>query len=372
VTRVLRICIAALACALAVSAAAFAKDLAIPGQQMWTDTGVDVAAGTQLTISANGSIRFSSTDAGKTPDGDPACTAPPSFLAPGLTCYSLVGRIGSGTPFEVASQDTLIAGNSGRLFLAPNDDSFFDNSGSWQAHIEGAGQFPSTGWWAPSHAAPIGDAAANGGLTITWTASYVYPYSGQPGAWYVDLVYRNGASQPLGFDCAGQTDPSSTVERIAGTGGGVVAASATLCSRHPDFRTTVGPGGSFDGWAIFSVVPRIGSRVSIQLGASGSSSYVDPFARSFSATPPGEQPQAAPAASPAAGRSGAPAAGTPAEPLRPRAASTKRRNASTHSRTKRRCAHRAAKRRGHLRRCRPVNRSSARRSGGKPGPNRGR
>ena len=114
---------------------------AVPGSQEWTDTGIIVQAGQQLTITAAGEIYVGATSASESPAGLPGCTPAVSypaqsaqFPAPSLTCWSLIARIGDGAPFEVGSSAQLTA-TSGDLYLGVNGDSFAANSGSWSATI---------------------------------------------------------------------------------------------------------------------------------------------------------------------------------------------------------------------------------------------
>lgn len=114
---------------------------AVPGSQEWTDTGIIVQAGQQLTITGAGEIYVGATSASESPAGIPGCTPAASypaqsaqFPAPSLTCWSLIARIGDGAPFEVGSSAQLTA-TSGDLYLGINGDSFAGNSGSWSATI---------------------------------------------------------------------------------------------------------------------------------------------------------------------------------------------------------------------------------------------
>jgi eukaryotic-like serine/threonine-protein kinase len=114
---------------------------AVPGSQGWTDTGITLRAGDRLTIAASGEIYLGATAAGEGPAGNPGCTPAASypaqsaqFPAPGLSCWSLIARIGAGAPFEVGSSAQLTAA-SGDLYLGINGDTFTGNSGSWQATI---------------------------------------------------------------------------------------------------------------------------------------------------------------------------------------------------------------------------------------------
>ena len=121
---------------------------AVPGSQEWTDTGIIVQAGQQLTITAAGEIYVGATSASESPAGIPGCTPAASypaqsaqFPAPSLTCWSLIARIGDGAPFEVGSSAQLTA-TSGDLYLGINGDSFAGDSGSWSATITARSRQP--------------------------------------------------------------------------------------------------------------------------------------------------------------------------------------------------------------------------------------
>jgi hypothetical protein len=57
------------------------------------------------------------------------------FPAPELPCWSLIGRIGHGRPFEVGTS-ILITATTGRLYLGVNDNSFSANTGIWAVNIK--------------------------------------------------------------------------------------------------------------------------------------------------------------------------------------------------------------------------------------------
>jgi hypothetical protein len=107
----------------------------VPGNQPWTDTGLDLNQGDQVTITASGTIKIAGSDPGKTPAGVPGCIESEKGLAPGLTCVALIGRIGDGAPFEVGTGISFLVDNPGRLYLGVNDSVFEDNSGSWTVDI---------------------------------------------------------------------------------------------------------------------------------------------------------------------------------------------------------------------------------------------
>lgn len=116
---------------------ASSQTVSVPAGQPWTDTGIDVPAGAHLQISASGIIKIAGSDPGKGPSGGPPCLAADGWVAPGLVCWSLIGRVAGGTPFAVGDGVDLIAPAAGRLELGVNDDSatFSDNSGAWTAVV---------------------------------------------------------------------------------------------------------------------------------------------------------------------------------------------------------------------------------------------
>jgi len=113
----------------------------VPAYQPWTFTEINLRAGEAFTIAAEGTIVTNLAGATALPDGTrPDCRVAGEvhipFVAPGLPCWSLLGRIGPrGAIFEVGSRANLVAGNSGQLYLGVNDNFFGDNSGSWTAHV---------------------------------------------------------------------------------------------------------------------------------------------------------------------------------------------------------------------------------------------
>lgn len=114
--------------------------LVLSATQEWTNTKVTVAAGDNIGITADGQISVSPTES-VGPAGDPSCTPAQeypgaAFPAPDLPCWSLIARIGNGTPFEVGTSALITNAASGVLFLGINDNSFSGNSGSWNVNIK--------------------------------------------------------------------------------------------------------------------------------------------------------------------------------------------------------------------------------------------
>ncbi|HEX2808918.1 MAG TPA: DUF6777 domain-containing protein, partial [Kineosporiaceae bacterium] len=125
-----------------------AQQVAVPGTQPWTDTGIYLSeASVSFTASGTVNIYAGRADSNKTPDGTgpvhPNCIASPTtfggqWIAMGLPCWSLIGRIGSGPPFEVGAKATHAVPSPGELYLGVNDKSlgsFADNSGKWTVQV---------------------------------------------------------------------------------------------------------------------------------------------------------------------------------------------------------------------------------------------
>jgi hypothetical protein len=121
--------------------------ITVPGTQPWTDTGIDLNQGDQVTFTASGTIKISPADPGTTPAGSPDCIAlngrqldknSENWLTPGLSCWSLVGRTGEdGAPFQIGTSLSFPVETAGRLYFGVNDEigRFGNNSGSWTVDI---------------------------------------------------------------------------------------------------------------------------------------------------------------------------------------------------------------------------------------------
>ena len=133
-------------------AAASAVPVTVSVTETFTDTGLKVRSGATITIHAAGQVQYRSRHVRKaSPAGIPwgkscrdianqASSAP--FPAPGLPCWSLIGKIGSGKPFEVGRAKTFVASADGALLLGINDNYLPDNAGSWVVSVAGAGALP--------------------------------------------------------------------------------------------------------------------------------------------------------------------------------------------------------------------------------------
>ena len=121
--------------------------LRLKTHQDFTPTGVVLKVGDNVTITTSGTIVFGG---GLTSQQSPAgvawgkpCNAvfagthqrQRPWPTPGLRCWSMVGRVGAGAPFEVGTGTTFRATQAGPLILGVNDNFVRDNQGNWFATI---------------------------------------------------------------------------------------------------------------------------------------------------------------------------------------------------------------------------------------------
>jgi hypothetical protein len=138
------------------SARAAIYTLSVPNSQPWYDTGIDIASGSQLNISALGIVQYGPLTAqmANANGGDYTGTQFfPTAVYPSTIIVSLIGKIGgttdigTGTPVPegtpgngpgfvgVSYNQPILSG--GRLFLGYNDQvgAFGDNSGSFDVTL---------------------------------------------------------------------------------------------------------------------------------------------------------------------------------------------------------------------------------------------
>jgi hypothetical protein len=137
--RLIKFALAVAAAVLLTPSAAQASvdDVVVPGASAWTATGITVYPGV-LTVVASGTIEIATNGAPMDPNGYGTCVAGGGWVAPGLPCYSLIGRIGEGPPFALGSNSVHLLDQSGPLYLGVDDEAaaFGDNSGAWNVRIE--------------------------------------------------------------------------------------------------------------------------------------------------------------------------------------------------------------------------------------------
>ena len=111
----------------------------VPANQGWTNTGIPVLRGQQISFNAQGDIMISPT-ASSGPDGSPAVTSPNvRYPLQGVPAGALIGRVGNGAPFPIGrnTQPITMPAN-GPLMLGINDDILTDNSGSYSVSLSRA------------------------------------------------------------------------------------------------------------------------------------------------------------------------------------------------------------------------------------------
>ncbi|HEX2701154.1 MAG TPA: CHAT domain-containing protein [Acidimicrobiales bacterium] len=115
--------------------------VSVPAAGGWTDAGVDVADGYELTFSASGEV-FDDLEGNPGQSYDPDGVADPDGRHAGdpfrqFDHAALLGKIGEdGDPFLIGSDRELTAEQEGRLFLGVNDGRLDDNGGSFEVDID--------------------------------------------------------------------------------------------------------------------------------------------------------------------------------------------------------------------------------------------
>lgn len=105
-------------------------------RQRWTDTGLWVSRGDLLTVDASGVVQLSTSindvagPAGAR-SGRRAANAPLSDQRAG----AVIAWIGTAVPILIGDQRTVIAPETGRLYLGVNDDHLADNTGQFRVHV---------------------------------------------------------------------------------------------------------------------------------------------------------------------------------------------------------------------------------------------
>lgn len=114
-----------------------ARQVVVPGNVQWTNTGFTVSRGQMLRFEPSGEIRlsFNGDDVAR-PAGALSFRFAEKAPIPTIPAGALIGRVGNGQPFSIG--DTTQAfdmPNTGRLFLGVNDDHVADNSGNFVVRI---------------------------------------------------------------------------------------------------------------------------------------------------------------------------------------------------------------------------------------------
>jgi hypothetical protein len=106
----------------------------VDGKRDWTDTGFAVRRGQRIGFSATGQVAFRGNEQ-VGPEGSPS-EARNGVPVQSVGVGGLIGRIGTGAPFAIGSNNQLISmPANGRLYLGINDSSTGDNSGGFTVTI---------------------------------------------------------------------------------------------------------------------------------------------------------------------------------------------------------------------------------------------
>jgi hypothetical protein len=112
--------------------------VAVPGDQAWTDTGVDVSPGQELHIEASGPVTHHPAPvltAGPEGNPDPQLRQYNVPTLQNVDHASLIAKIGNGQPFFVGKSVTFSSPAGGRLYLGINDVGVNNNAGAFSAEI---------------------------------------------------------------------------------------------------------------------------------------------------------------------------------------------------------------------------------------------
>jgi hypothetical protein len=106
----------------------------VDGNRDWTDAGITVRRGQRLGFSTSGQVAFRGNEQ-VGPDGS-SSEARNGVPVQSVGVGGLIGRVGTGAPFPIGSNNQLIAmPANGRLYLGINDSSTGDNSGKFTVTI---------------------------------------------------------------------------------------------------------------------------------------------------------------------------------------------------------------------------------------------
>lgn len=112
----------------------------VNGNQQWTSTGIMVRKGERLTFNTSGEVRLSAGEDVAQPAGATSGRKVAGAPMPNEIAGALIGRIGTnGKPFGIGNLNSVVAPETGMLFLGINDDHVADNSGEFRVQITRGG-----------------------------------------------------------------------------------------------------------------------------------------------------------------------------------------------------------------------------------------
>ena len=132
--------------ALAVGELRFVAHVAVESRRVWTKTRIGLRSGESVAVRATGQVHFGGGQIARTgPTGiawGSECAAIAKgqarnspWPAPGLRCWSLIGKVDSGAPFEIGTGTSFRVTSAGELSLGVNDNYVPDNTGTFIATV---------------------------------------------------------------------------------------------------------------------------------------------------------------------------------------------------------------------------------------------
>ncbi len=120
----------------AVATSGRSRAVHVQGQYRWTDTGIDVRAGQNVTLDSSGTIQMSdNAQDTATPAGSTSGRRAPDAPILNQLAGALLGRIGDYGPIFLGNRQSFNAPVGGRLYLGINDDHLPDNRGEFLVNI---------------------------------------------------------------------------------------------------------------------------------------------------------------------------------------------------------------------------------------------
>jgi len=115
--------------------------IAVPANQQWTDSGINVRQGQRVRFSARGEAQLSTNAKDRAiPQGSLTGRRASGGPLPQELAGALVARVGNGQPFAISNFAEVTISENGRLWLGINDDVVADNSGGYRVEVTPQGR----------------------------------------------------------------------------------------------------------------------------------------------------------------------------------------------------------------------------------------
>jgi LssY-like putative type I secretion system component LssY len=117
------------------------QELQLTGDQLWSDTGMDIQAGERVLITATGKLRYADAQDDNGPEGNPRSFKDLLRILPFNDAGrgSLIGRIGdadTAQPFLIGARRDIVAPVSGRLSIGINQTKDDSADGTYAVRVE--------------------------------------------------------------------------------------------------------------------------------------------------------------------------------------------------------------------------------------------